>query len=366
MSWQAMSAVNEHSQQTHLGRFRLLLFLADHADGNGRVDPAPNQATQAEKFACSNRTIRTWIAGLVDSGELVQTRVGSGPGAPSAFQIALPMPTATEPKAEVVEPKAEVKGGKAEVAELKAEVKGGKAEDLSQKAEVKPVITSAFADLKAEVEALKAEVTSLKGGKAEANPVITSAFADLKAEVKAEVLSQKAEAKGGKGGSNTPSRRKCLSTETVYDPFDPSLIHKEGDPPPPPLPVVPIPKRPKMRQSTTDETTAVGQRVTTILEVCGLSRDIPRHLSRAENAAVQLDGFAPADIIGRYAPAASPNGSWYWYRDFWKGSKGEMPTPEDIVNTITLRRQTAVAAGQRTTAIPAVDTGLQPDANGLI
>ena len=61
MSWQAMKAVNEQSRIERMTLFRLLMYFADKADADGRIDPAPNQTTLAEKFACSERTIRNWL-----------------------------------------------------------------------------------------------------------------------------------------------------------------------------------------------------------------------------------------------------------------------------------------------------------------
>ena len=100
MSWQAQTAVTYHSKLTQAHLLRLLLYLADGADEHGRVDPAPNQETLAEFFGCSDRTIRTWIGRICEVGELKQTRVGSGPGNPSAYQICLEMPDKGGRKAE--------------------------------------------------------------------------------------------------------------------------------------------------------------------------------------------------------------------------------------------------------------------------
>lgn len=91
MSQEAMTAVNIHSGLKTLELFRLLGRLADCADRCGIIDPAPNQETMAEWFGVSARTIRTRISSIIESGELEQIRVGSGPGKPSAYRIMLPL-----------------------------------------------------------------------------------------------------------------------------------------------------------------------------------------------------------------------------------------------------------------------------------
>ncbi|MCA9943731.1 MAG: hypothetical protein KC449_09635 [Anaerolineales bacterium] len=165
MSWQAQTAVTLHSKQTNVKRLRLLLFLANVAQADGSIDPAPNQKTMADFIGCTTRTIRTMLNQLADDKELVQTRIGSGPGNPSAYQITLPM--------------AEMAGN--------LEPKGGKM------AETNPGIVSTFAQLKAEILELKAEINQLK----------------------AEILELK-------GGKVEDERRKGRSTENADDPyFDP-------------------------------------------------------------------------------------------------------------------------------------------------
>ncbi|MCA9935972.1 MAG: hypothetical protein H6662_15720 [Ardenticatenaceae bacterium] len=186
MSWQALTAVSRHSTQANLGQFRLLLYLAEYADDAGVIDPAPNQTTMAERFNCTGRTIRNRINNLCADGELVQTRIGSGPGNPSAYHILLPMP------------------------EIKAENKGGKAE-------ANPVNFSAF----------EGKGKNDEPAKAEANPAFLSAFAELKAEIlgiKAEILELKAENKGGKGGKAESERRKAHSTKSADDPLITNVV----------------------------------------------------------------------------------------------------------------------------------------------
>jgi hypothetical protein len=185
MSWQAQTAVTHHSKQRNVARLRLLMYLAEGADASGLIDPAPNQETLADFISCSTRSIRTMLSDLVADGELEQTRIGSGPGNPSAYRILLPM---------------------AEKELTHGVDKGGR------KAEENPDFLSTFEAFKAEV---KAEIF------------------ELKAEI-FELKAEKVEAKGGKGGSE---RRKRLSTESADDPyydpsFDPISI-QEGTPQPP-------------------------------------------------------------------------------------------------------------------------------------
>ena len=133
MSWQAHQAVLYNSKQTKL--FRLMSYLAEHADDELVIDPAPNQETMADFFETTSRTIRSWLNKLIEGGEIEQVRIGSGPGNPSAYRILLPIP--------------EGKGGR-------------KAEDTA-------AISSAFAEqmaeIKAEISALKAEKVEAKGGR---------------------------------------------------------------------------------------------------------------------------------------------------------------------------------------------------------
>ncbi|MBK7916535.1 MAG: hypothetical protein IPJ94_09775 [Chloroflexi bacterium] len=195
MSWQAMTAVSRHSKQE--GQLlRLILHLAEFADAEGNVDPAPNQDTLAAHFGCTPRTIRNRLNELAVQSELTQTRIGSGPGNPSAYKILLPMPETAVSDVQ------------------KAETKGGKAETNTD-------FASAFQQQKAET----------KGGKAETNTAFISAFqqemVEIKAEIlalKAEILSLKAETKGGKGGKGGNERRKGHSTKSADDPYlDPYL-----------------------------------------------------------------------------------------------------------------------------------------------
>lgn len=93
----------------------------------------------------------------------------------------------------------------------------------------------------------------------------------------------------------------------------------------------------------------VERKIDMILSVCGLNRDIPAHLRQCENAAAQLTAVSVEEIKQRYTFTESPNGRWYWYRDDWRGQKGQQPKPREVVETATLKplvsaKKTAVSA----------------------
>jgi hypothetical protein len=195
MSWQAQTAVNHHSKIRNVDHRRLLTFLAEHADETGNIDPSPNQDTMAAFMETTARTIRTYLNNLKRSGELQQTRVGSGPGNPSAYQILLTMPG---------------KGGR----KAEDDDKGGR------KAEENSDFLSALQQLKVEI---KAEISELK-----------AEISELKAEI-SELKAEKVEAKGGKGGSerriahsfknaDDPDSDPTLDPEDIYIPPEPDLI----------------------------------------------------------------------------------------------------------------------------------------------
>jgi hypothetical protein len=300
VSWQAQTAVTHHSKQRNVARLRLLMFLAERADASGLIDPAPNQETLADFIDCSTRSIRTMLSDLVADGELEQTRIGSGPGNPSAYRILLPM---------------------AEKELTHGVDKGGR------KAEENPDFLSTFEAFKAEV---KAEIFELK-----------AEIFRLKAE--------KVEAKGGKGGSE---RWKGFSTESADDPyFDPILIQEEeGETPLPPTPP-PFPFRPSPKADLPEHEGPADKRAKAIIQVCGLSADIPTHANKAANAAAQLREFSAGWILDRYGPDPPPDDGWHWYSNDWRGQRGDMPTPEQVVETIA-KRKTAVQPKQQSNGRP--------------
>ena len=156
MSYQAHNAVLHGSRQTKL--LRIMTYLAEHADENLRVDPAPGQDTIAQFFGTSARTVRNWLGKLEQEGELKRLRAGSGPGTASAYLITLPK----------VENggKPEPKGGKAEA--MVEDFAGILSAIQTQMVEIKAEISTLKAEifgLKAEVFELKAEKVETKGGK---------------------------------------------------------------------------------------------------------------------------------------------------------------------------------------------------------
>jgi len=113
------------------------------------------------------------------------------------------------------------------------------------------------------------------------------------------------------------------------------------------IPFVPVASKSKAPRSP------VELRIDAILEVCGMRRAVPAHLRKAETAAVELSSFPPDEIVTRYQHVKNPNGEWYWYRDDWRGAKGQQPKPRDIVETIgkkIMQGHVGGAVGKRQTA----------------
>lgn len=104
------------------------------------------------------------------------------------------------------------------------------------------------------------------------------------------------------------------------------------------IPFKPVKNRSKAPKGEADK------RIDAILAVCGMDRSITRHLQQAENVAAQLMNYTAADIYDRYRFAESPNGHWCWYRDDWRGSKGQQPKPDDILETISKERVNVTSA----------------------
>lgn len=88
MSGKAQAAVTYNSAATG-NWLRVMHILADCADINLRVNPAPKQESLAAIIGVSVRQIRRIIQHLIDSGELVQERRGRK-GMPSIYRINLP------------------------------------------------------------------------------------------------------------------------------------------------------------------------------------------------------------------------------------------------------------------------------------
>lgn len=82
-------------------------------------------------------------------------------------------------------------------------------------------------------------------------------------------------------------------------------------------------------------------RLLAIAEVCGLRENIPKHREWCEQAASQVHTFSGDYIRARYGPEPPPGGGWHWYSDDWRGQRGDMPSPPQVVETIA-KRKTAV------------------------
>lgn len=162
MGAKAQEAVTFLSKQTDVHLLRLLGILASGAsDETGIIDPAPTRETLAGLVDCSQRTITNRLNKLVESGELEQTRMGSGPGNPSAYRILLDIPENTLLMGEK---------GEDDYAQ-----KGEKGERLAQKVDrlerEMGEIKALFFTLLDEVKGVKGERVKAQGGKGEAERV---------------------------------------------------------------------------------------------------------------------------------------------------------------------------------------------------
>jgi hypothetical protein len=193
MSWQAMTAVSHHSGQANL-EFRLLLRLAEYADPDGMVDPAPSRETMALWYNVTERTIRNRIKRLIDDGELEQVRVGSGPGRPSAYRVTLPMPD----KALDIYPE---KGEEFERAPSKGE-------NTDQRVKILEEMMSSIFTL---LQQMGERFDSIDATKGENNQRIDP---------------ERVKAKGEKGESFPEVERR----RSVYDPNKNIYIYKDGNP----------------------------------------------------------------------------------------------------------------------------------------
>jgi hypothetical protein len=103
----------------------------------------------------------------------------------------------------------------------------------------------------------------------------------------------------------------------------------------------PFPFQPPPKVDLPEHKSPADQRVEAILEICGLNASIPAHINQAGNATVQLRDYSAGQIRARYGPDPLADGSWHWYTDDWRGQRGDMPTPAQVVETIA-KRKTAV------------------------
>lgn len=117
----------------------------------------------------------------------------------------------------------------------------------------------------------------------------------------------------------------------------------------------PFPFRQSPKPDLPEHRGPADKRVDAIMAVCGYDASIDRHLRLAESAAAQLASYSAGVIFDRYRLVSGPPEGWYWYRDDWRGRKGQRPTPDGILETISLERvpDSAMANGRASPA-PAV------------
>lgn len=101
MSWQALEAVQDHSEQEDHTALCIMYALARSADARGVVGSggrytAPNIDTIAGRAHCHRNTVLNWLPRLEESGELKVERLGKGRGAWNRYTILLPMPEEPE------------------------------------------------------------------------------------------------------------------------------------------------------------------------------------------------------------------------------------------------------------------------------
>jgi hypothetical protein len=116
----------------------------------------------------------------------------------------------------------------------------------------------------------------------------------------------------------------------------------------------PFPFRPSPKTDLPEHRGPADKRVDAIMSVCGYDPTIDRHLRNAESAAAQLRSYSAGAIVDRYRLVDTPPETWYWYRDDWRGRKGQRPTPDGILETISLARlpENAVPASANGRASP--------------
>lgn len=141
-------------------------------------------------------------------------------------------------------------------------------------------------------------------------------------QIKDDTMSEKGDISSTK--DDTMSTKDDTMSSQSLEPLTDN--HKEplkGERPP----VNPFPFKPleKNRQPT-----AADLRARAIADACGLMMTVPRHKTRCENAAAQLNEFTPEYITERFT---SPTG--YWRLTDWRGRKGSKPTPEQVIDEIS-------------------------------
>lgn len=127
-------------------------------------------------------------------------------------------------------------------------------------------------------------------------------------------------------------------SDTLNDPSD----DPTNNPPPPSSKKIHVldqldPKRP------------FDDRALAIAAVCGMNTSVPRHREQCDQAASQIHTYSGDIVRKRYGDLPPPDG-WHWYRDDWRGQRGDAPTPKQVVETIAKRRpaqKKANSAGDR-------------------
>ena len=190
---------------------------------------------------------------------------------------------------------------------------------------------------KGDMVSKKGDISSRKGDMVSPN----------EADIKGDISSRKGDMVSKKGDmvSSLPYR-------TIKNHYEP--LGGEGEA---------FPYRPPPGESKHPQSPA-AERLTAILDVCNLRPSVPAHLAMAEAAAAQLDEFDADTIRRRYTHTDSPNGSWYWYRDDWRGRRGDIPRPEQVVETIGHRRNRPAQPGRELTADEIIEMSFEGDDYG--
>lgn len=289
-----MGAVQLHSRYRkdtpeNFAPYKILMALAWFADGNGRVGQpgdfrkCPGQRAIADRAGVSKTTVNKWLGLMVEAGELsVAAAGGNGRGTWSVYQIELEM-------------------------------------DVSD-AGTLPEITYQATD---------------EGATDDPGTLIERMYQLI--ERTYQLMYQQAQRTYQQNVPNVPTPLEVAPPDPLilFDPNDP------GDPggtPKPPTPPGPFQFRPSPKADLPEHEGPADKRLKAVLQVCGLSADIPAHVNQAANAAVQLKDFSAGWILDRYGLDQPAGGGWHWYGDDWRGQRGDMPSPSQVVDTIAKQK----------------------------
>lgn len=151
-----------------------------------------------------------------------------------------------------------------------------------------------------------------------------------------ETLSQQVKLLSQLLSQNVPMAPEVEENNTLT-PIQEHQEHLEENPPTP-LPAPAFPFKPARKNK---DITPADARVAAIIRVCGLDVTIPDHVRQAQNAAAQLANYTSEVIQARYTNLNGATGEgWNWYRDDWRGQRGNMPRPSQVVETISQERVT--------------------------